>query len=120
MPADPETLSALDRLADRMESKLDAFAAKADGQAQRIHHRMDEIDGKTTGAMQALALQLGSVSTEFSAHARHDDEVQARHEAAIKELEADRGKMWRIFASMGASGGLGAAVAKWLEGGGGS
>lgn len=120
MPADPETLAALDRIADRLEKKIDDRAEKADGQAQRLHQRMNEIDSKTTGAMQALALQLGSVSTELGAHTRHDDEVQARHEAAIKELEDDRGKVWRAVAGLGASGALGATVAKWFESGGGA
>lgn len=133
MPADPEVTIAIRDMAsdliERIDSKLDDHQRRSDETTQRIYDRMEEHAresralqerkaAETQGAVNTLSTQVTTVTAELHAHITHDDEVQARHEAAIQAAIEDRHKVWKALARMSGAGALGAAITKYLEGGG--
>lgn len=143
MPADPDTMQAIHALSENLRASIDgrlnAHKEEADRARQRIYERIDEhardsrqqlaeTSAEFRGAIQAVSVQVATISTELRAHTVHDDERFTRHERELagmrreaKDGAADRSRMWRLLAWIVGATGIGTGLlSKWGSGGGAS
>jgi len=135
MPADAETsreigeitsrLQALDDSVHRLESKVETSSEQSREEARRVYERVEsharEAADQARRSAEAVAIvdrKITLVTSELHAHTEHDGERFARQERQIEEAARDRGKWWRALVGVAGGGGLGAAIARWLDGGG--
>lgn len=136
MPADPDTMQAIHALSENLRASIDgrlnAHKEEADRARQRIYDRIDlharesreqlsEASAEFRGAIQAVAVQVATVSTELRAHTAHDAERFARNERELAAMKADassssraagedRGRLWRVLAWVVGATGVGASL----------
>lgn len=135
MVTDPETMKALGQVTTAigyvgdavkdLSAKVDTAAAEGrleqkDAQARleanaadtrmRLHDLREDMHVTLSG------LELGAAQLEANLenHIKTDEQEFSRIGVALSSSEKDRGSMWRILAGLSASGGVGAAIAKWL------
>ena len=130
MPADPETsremgeikgaVKALGESVNRLERKTDSMSRGAEESMRRIYERIDAhaTEARTTAA--AMAESVVRLSSALESHTAHDDERFQRQDDAIKDAAKDRGRWWRALLGVAGGGGLGATIARWIDGGSGT
>lgn len=122
MPADPETTAAINRLADRMEAKVDQLRAESKDSSQRIYARIDQHADENRKAIGKLSESLVKQETTLDLHRLDDADNFRQLRKAIGSADKDRRSLWkRIAAGTGltTAGGAIVAVLEWLRSGGG-
>lgn len=113
MPLDAETTAALDRIADRIEGKIERAHEQGAANARRVEDKVDR-----------LAVNLAEVTTELKTHVDWDEERFDDQGKAIKEVEkkADRnsGSVAKLTGASLGGGGIVAAIMEFLGRGQGS
>lgn len=112
MPADPETITAIQALADRIESKMDRAQERGEESARRIYSSMNEQHTQVNKTITAFGLKLENVSARFDEHLANDDSRFAKHSEEISEAKSQRVGLVKILLGMSASGGLGAVLSE--------
>jgi len=72
--------------------------------------------GRTVEKISEPALDVRGVTERLAAHERSDAANFGRLEECIEDNTHDRGRLWRAVAGMSGAGGLGAFLAKFLDG----
>lgn len=96
MPADNEIheaiAAAVDRIADRLDKRLDTFGREASESRTRLHARFDAFGAEFRGRLDGLSTQVTSLKTAFDSHERYDrlehDRVDKTLDAFAEKLEA--------------------------------
>lgn len=137
MPADPETSREMGEIAGaikglaeqsrRLEQRIEKAWEDGREETRRVYQRIEshsqeaaEQARQSREAIGAVDRKISLVTAELHAHTAHDDERFARQDRAIDAAAKDRGRWWRALVGVAGGGGLGAAVARWLDGGGGT
>ena len=79
--------------------------------------RLHDLRNDMHVTLSALDRNVAQLETGLENHIRQDAQEFDRIGAVLSDSEKDRGSLWRILAGVGASGGIGAAIAKWMSGG---
>lgn len=113
MPADPETVLAIQQMSVELRSsidqRLDQHKAEADAARGRIYERIEEhtresrkqlseASAEFRGSIQVVAVQVGVMSAELRAHTAHDDERFQRLERGGEKASSERGRLWTLLA----------------------
>jgi len=137
MPADPETsremgeiTGAVRSLSDsvqRLEGRIEKAWEDGRNETRRVYERIEahsveaaEQARKSHDAINVVDRKISLVTAELHAHTAHDDERFARQDRAIAEAAKDRGRWWRALLGVASGGGLGAALSRWFDSGGGT
>ena len=138
MPTDPETMKALGQVTTAigyvgdavkgLSSKLDTVSAEGRAEQKEAQARLEanaadtrmrlhDLRNDMHVTLSALDRNVAQLETGLENHIRQDAQEFDRIGAVLSDSEKDRGSLWRILAGVGASGGIGAAIAKWMSGG---
>lgn len=89
MPADNEIheaiATAVDRVADRVEKRLDSFGKEASESRSRLHTRLDAFGNEFRGRLDGLSTQVTTLGTAFESHERYD---RLEHERVDRVLDS--------------------------------
>ena len=116
MPADQETITAIQSLADRIEAKMERATEKGEEQARRLYSRMDEQSITTNKAITDFGLKLENVATTLRAHVADDDRRFSAVDRDTAEAKTERVSMWKVLGSSAVGGGVIASLIQALTG----
>lgn len=136
MPADPETsremgeitgaVRSLGESVEKLEKRIEKAWEDGRSETRRVYERIEshsqeaaEQARRSHEAISAVNRKIDLSTAELRAHIAHDDERFSRQDRAISEAAKDRGRWWRALVGVAGGGGLGATIARWLDGGGG-
>ena len=136
MPTDPETMKALGQVTTAigyvgdavkgLSSKIDIVSAEGRAEQKEANARLEanaadtrmrlhELRNDMHITITSLDRNVAQIETGLANHINTDKQEFERISSVLSDSEKDRGSLWRILAGVGASGGIGAAIAKWLS-----